>query len=58
MTQKMESGQMRMIPIDQIDVLNPRERNKDCPRQSKSEPSCRPNIEPGWEADVLMVGCA
>jgi len=28
MTAKMEPGKMRMIPIDQIDVLNPRERNK------------------------------
>lgn len=28
MTEKMEPGEMRMIPIDRIDVLNPRERNK------------------------------
>lgn len=28
MTEKMEPGEMRMIPIDLIDVLNPRERNK------------------------------
>ncbi|MCX8500332.1 MAG: ParB/RepB/Spo0J family partition protein, partial [Alphaproteobacteria bacterium] len=28
MTDKMESGEMRMIPIDLIDVLNTRERNK------------------------------
>ena len=28
MTEKMESGEIRMIPIDVIDVLNPRERNK------------------------------
>lgn len=27
MTQKIESGELRMIPIDEIDVLNPRERN-------------------------------
>jgi hypothetical protein len=30
----------------------------DCPRRSKFEPPCRPNIEPGLEADVSMVGCA
>jgi macrodomain Ter protein organizer (MatP/YcbG family) len=29
-----------------------------CPRRSKFEPPCRPNIEPGLEADVSMVGCA
>lgn len=29
-----------------------------CPRRFKSEPPCRPNFEPGLEADVLMVGCA
>jgi ParB family chromosome partitioning protein len=28
MTEKMEVGEMRMIPINLIDVLNPRERNK------------------------------
>lgn len=28
MTEKMEAGEMRMIPINLIDVLNPRERNK------------------------------
>jgi ParB family chromosome partitioning protein len=28
MTDTMESGEMRMIPIDLIDVLNTRERNK------------------------------
>lgn len=28
MTEKMKPGEMRMIPIDRIDVLNPRERNK------------------------------
>lgn len=28
MTEKMAPGEMRMIPIDLIDVLNPRERNK------------------------------
>lgn len=28
MTEKMEAGEMRMIPIHLIDVLNPRERNK------------------------------
>jgi ParB family chromosome partitioning protein len=28
MTDKMTSGEMRMIEIDQIDVLNPRDRNK------------------------------
>lgn len=28
MTGKMEAGEMRMIPINLIDVLNPRERNK------------------------------
>ena len=28
MTGKMEVGEMRMVPIDRIDVLNPRERNK------------------------------
>lgn len=28
MSKKMEAGDMRMIPIDRIDVLNPRERNK------------------------------
>ena len=28
MTDRMESGEMRMIPIDLIDVLNTRERNK------------------------------
>ncbi|EQD69648.1 hypothetical protein B1A_06796, partial [mine drainage metagenome] len=29
MSEKMEPGELRMIPIDQIDVLNPRERNKE-----------------------------
>ena len=29
MTEKMESGEIRMIPIDLIDVLNPRDRNKE-----------------------------
>lgn len=28
MTRKLDTGEMRMIPIDSIDVLNPRERNK------------------------------
>ena len=28
MTEKIETREMRMIPIDLIDVLNPRERNK------------------------------
>ncbi len=28
MTAKLEPGEMKMIPIDKIDVLNPRERNK------------------------------
>jgi ParB family chromosome partitioning protein len=28
MTEKMDVGEMRMIPINLIDVLNPRERNK------------------------------
>lgn len=28
-----------------------------CPRRSKSEPPCRPNIEPGVEADLERVGC-
>lgn len=28
MIEKMEAGEMRMIPIDRLDVLNPRERNK------------------------------
>jgi len=28
MTEQMKAGEMRMIPIDLIDVLNPRERNK------------------------------
>lgn len=28
MTARMEVGEMRMVPIDRIDVLNPRERNK------------------------------
>ncbi len=28
-----------------------------CRRRSKSEPPCRPNIEPGVEADFEMVGC-
>lgn len=28
MTGKLDTGEMRMIPIDSIDVLNPRERNK------------------------------
>ncbi len=29
MNEKMEPGDLRMIPIDRIDVLNPRERNKE-----------------------------
>src|SRR3989304_6678753 len=29
MTAKLEVGEMRMVPIDKIDVLNPRERNKE-----------------------------
>ncbi len=29
MSEKMEPGDLRMIPIDRIDVLNPRERNKE-----------------------------
>ena len=29
MSEKMEPGELRMVPIDQIDVLNPRERNKE-----------------------------
>jgi ParB family chromosome partitioning protein len=29
MSEKREPGELRMIPIDQIDVLNPRERNKE-----------------------------
>ncbi len=29
MSEKMEPGELRMIPIDRIDVLNPRERNKE-----------------------------
>jgi ADP-ribosyl-[dinitrogen reductase] hydrolase len=28
-----------------------------CRRRSKSEPPCRPNIEPGVEADFELVGC-
>ena len=28
-----------------------------CRRRSKSEPPCRPNIEPGVEADFEIVGC-
>ena len=28
-----------------------------CQRRSKSEPPCRPNIEPGVEADFEIVGC-
>ncbi len=28
MTEKIETGEMQLIPIDLIDVLNPRERNK------------------------------
>jgi len=27
-------------------------REEGCPRRSNSEPPCRPNIEPGVEADV------
>jgi isopenicillin-N epimerase len=29
-----------------------------CPRRFKSEPPCRPNFEPGLEADFAMAGCA
>jgi hypothetical protein len=29
----------------------------DCRRRFKSEPPRRPNVEPGVEADVEMVGC-
>ncbi|HEV6967655.1 MAG TPA: hypothetical protein VK305_19835, partial [Roseateles sp.] len=29
----------------------------DCRRRSKFEPPCRPNIEPGAQADFEMVGC-
>ena len=28
-----------------------------CRRRFNSEPPCRPNIEPGVEADFEMVGC-
>jgi hypothetical protein len=28
-----------------------------CRRRSKSEPPCRPNVEPGVEADFERVGC-
>lgn len=28
-----------------------------CPRRFKSEPPCRPNIEPGMAADIEIVGC-
>lgn len=27
MTQREQAGEVRMIPIDQIEVINPRERN-------------------------------
>jgi hypothetical protein len=29
----------------------------DCRRRSNIEPPCRPNIEPGVEANRVMVGC-
>jgi malonate-semialdehyde dehydrogenase (acetylating)/methylmalonate-semialdehyde dehydrogenase len=29
----------------------------DCRRRSKSEPPCRPNIEPGVEASLDLTGC-
>ncbi|MFN9476161.1 hypothetical protein [Acidovorax sp.] len=29
----------------------------ECPRRSKFEPPCRPNIEPGVEADFSRAGC-
>jgi len=35
MTEKIGPGEMRMIPIDRIDVLNPRERNKRLSATSK-----------------------
>ena len=28
-----------------------------CRRRSKSDPPCRSNIDPGMDADSLMVGC-
>jgi hypothetical protein len=28
-----------------------------CRRRSKSEPPCRPNIEPGAQASFLIAGC-
>ena len=31
--------------------------SSECRRRSKSEPPCRPNIEPGVEADFELVGC-
>jgi hypothetical protein len=36
--------------IDQIEDL-------ECRRRSKSEPPCRPNIEPGVEAGLELTGC-
>jgi hypothetical protein len=32
-------------------------KTRKCRRRSKSEPPCRPNIEPGVEADFELVGC-
>ena len=33
------------------------EKRLSCPRRSKFEPPCRPNIEPGVEADFSRAGC-
>ena len=36
MTEKLKPSEIRMIPIDRIDVLNPRERNKGCSMRSSA----------------------
>ena len=41
------------VPFDQSDDA----RMLGCRRRSKSEPPCRPNIEPGVEAGLELTGC-
>ena len=63
-------SELRMIPLNRIEILNPRERNSrvfeqivgniqsiGCWRHLNSDPPCRSNIDPGRIAEFGISNC-
>ena len=51
---KLPYGVFVQLREDAIVVLNV---VHTCPRRSKIDPPCRPNIDPGMDADQMLIDC-